>query len=461
MSQYRPVSERIRDHAPVELRLPDEDLRRELRRCQDCGIPFCHASGCPLGNVIPEINLDALQGRWDTALARLLETSPFPEFTARVCPALCEGSCVQALDGQAVPTRLAELEVIERAFAEGRMRPLRPASRLPLDAGVIGSGPAGLAAAAGLARAGAAVTVYERDQRAGGFLRYGIPDFKLEKAVIDRRLALMAQEGIVFQTGVEAGLDISVRLLKRRHQVLVLALGSRRARDLQVPGRHLAGVLLATDFLAAQNRVNGGELAGLPPGLDAAGRRVVVIGGGDTGSDCVGTAWRQGASEVLQLEILPRPPETRAPDNPWPQWPRVLRTSSSHQEGGRRLWSVATAEFLPGDPDPSLLGALRCQEVAWEPQAQGPPRPVPVPGTESVIPADLALLALGFTAPDLGQLLAPEDFRPDAQGRVAPGLYAAGDAVSGPSLVVRAIRSGQLLAETILSDHRAARRTAA
>ncbi|MDR0356114.1 MAG: glutamate synthase subunit beta [Deltaproteobacteria bacterium] len=454
MSQYRPVAERIKDYLPVELRLTDEEIKRELKRCQDCGIPFCHALGCPLGNFIPEINLDALAGRWDMALARLLETSPFPEFTARICPALCEGSCVQSLDSQPVPSRQIEREVIERAFAKGLVGPKIAAEKLDLNVGVIGSGPSGLAAAQRLSQAGAKVTVYEKDQKAGGFLRYGIPDFKLEKSVIDRRLDLMAREGVEFVTGVEAGLDISVRFLQKRHHALILALGSRKKRDLPLPGRELCGIFMASDYLAAQNRVIGGELHAMPPEMDAFGRKVVVIGGGDTGSDCVGTAWRQGASEVRQIEIMPKPPETRAADNPWPQWPRILRTTSSHQEGGQRRWSVNTLKFLPKEGWPDRLGALSCEEVDWESENGRLVKPVPVPGTEFVLAADLAFLALGFTAPELGALIEPQRFNPDRAGRLAPGLYAAGDAVTGPSLVVRAISSGLNLANTVLDDYR-------
>jgi glutamate synthase (NADPH/NADH) small chain len=449
----------------VELRLTDEEIKKELKRCQDCGIPFCHALGCPLGNVIPEINQDALNGRWDTALARLLETSPFPEFTARVCPALCEGSCVQALDTEAVPTRLAEYEVIERGFAQGWIKPLKTKKKLNLDVGVIGSGPAGLTVAQTLIRAGAKVTVYEKDQKPGGFLRYGIPDFKLEKSVIDRRISLMEQEGVIFLTGVEAGTDISVRLLKKRHDVLVMALGARLKRDLPIPGRTLSGVHFATDYLSAQNRVVGGELPALPPEFNALGKKVVVIGGGDTGSDCVGTAWRQGALEVTQLEILPKPPDKRSPDNPWPQWPRILRTTSSHQEGGQRRWAVTTHEFLPHKIDPTRLGALSCQEVNWTAEPNGPPSPHPVPGTEFFLPADLVLLAMGFVSPEFGNLTTKQAFAPDPLGRLtnAPSgvgpdahpcaLYAAGDAVTGPSLVVRAMNSGLKLASVILSDY--------
>ncbi|MDR1608190.1 MAG: glutamate synthase subunit beta, partial [Deltaproteobacteria bacterium] len=327
MSEYRPVTERLRDYRPVESRLTDTALRNELNRCQDCGIPFCHALGCPLYNLIPEINLAAKSGRWASALGRLLETSPFPEFTGRICPALCEGSCVQGLNEAPVPARLVELEVIERGFNLGLVKNYPKKRHLDLSVGVVGSGPAGLAVAQGLSKAGAKVTVYEKDARPGGFLRYGIPDFKLEKEVIDRRLDLMRADGVTFLCGVDAGLDISERLLWKRHDALVLCVGARQKRDLSIPGRNLLGVHFATDYLSAQNRVNGGEEMALPPDLNAFGRKVVVIGGGDTGSDCVGTAWRQGAVEVSQYEIMPKPPETRTPDNPWPQWPRILRTS--------------------------------------------------------------------------------------------------------------------------------------
>ncbi|MDR1920301.1 MAG: glutamate synthase subunit beta, partial [Candidatus Adiutrix sp.] len=325
MSHYRPVAERINDYKRAETRLPEETLEREVKRCQDCGVPFCHACGCPLANAIPEINSEVMAGRWASALANLLSTSPFPEFTSRVCPALCEGSCVQGLNETAVPCRQVEFEVIERGFAAFLVRPRPPAGRLDCRAAIIGSGPAGLAAAWRLNQAGVSVTVYEKSAKAGGFLRYGIPDFKLEKEVLDRRIKIMEREGVEFEYGVEAGVDISLRLLSQRHQILVLAGGARAKRDLAIPGRDLAGIHFATDYLTAQNRVINGELSSLPPEYDARGRRVVVIGGGDTGSDCLGTAWRQGALSVSQFEIMPKPPETRAESNPWPQWPLILR----------------------------------------------------------------------------------------------------------------------------------------
>lgn len=460
MSRYRPVSERINDFLPVELPPAIEELNLELRRCQDCGIPFCHASGCPLGNAIPEINAKALAGRWDSALARLLATSPFPEFTARLCPALCEGSCVQGLNESPVPCRQVEFEVIERGFAAGRIQARPPRARTGLTAAVVGSGPAGLAAAQALNRAGVLVTVYEKDAKAGGFLRYGIPDFKLEKSVLDRRLALLAAEGIHFECGVEAGVDISERLLRKRHQVLLLAGGARRKRDLDLPGRGLSGIHFATDYLTAQNRLLAGELEGLPPKFNARGRRVLVIGGGDTGSDCVGTAWRQGAREVTQFEIMPKPPVKRDTWNPWPQWPRVLKSTSSHEEGGQRRWNIETLDFWPSEEDSGRVGALRCREVDWLEENGRLIRPQPREETVFRQEADLVLLALGFTGAEESPLLKALKLASDQGGRLgrdpdgqaAPGVYVCGDAANGPSLVVRALADGLATARAVLGD---------
>lgn len=460
MILYRPVNERIHDYLPVELSLPEDILLNEVKRCQDCGVPFCHAVGCPLGNALPEMNLAVAAGRWESALEILLSTSPFPEFTCRVCPGLCEGSCVRSLNEAPVACRQVEKEVIEKAFAEGLISPRLPAGRLGLNAAVIGSGPAGLAAAHFLNQAGAKVTVYECDAKAGGFLRYGIPDFKLEKSVIDRRLKLMQKEGVTFECEVEAGGDISRRLLLKRHDVLILAMGARAPRDLPVPGRGLKGVYFAMDYLSAQNRVLGDEAASLPPELNAEGRRVIVIGGGDTGADCVGTAWRQGAREVLQVEIMPRPPIERAASNPWPQWPRVFKTGSSHQEGGDRLWSVETSEFLSANKKSGELGFVKGRMVQWEEKEEGLIRPVALPGSEFIREADMALLALGFTGVEPGRFLTDLELKPDKRGRlerkpsgqVMPRVYACGDAATGPSLVVKAISDGLSTARSVLQD---------
>ena len=459
MKKYRPVSERLMDFRPVELRLPPEDLAACLKRCQDCGIPFCHAVGCPLGNVIPEINAQALAGRWDMALATLTATSPFPEFTARICPALCEGSCVQGMHDDAVSCRQVEKEVIERGFANGLVKPRPPARSIGIRVGVIGSGPAGLAAAWRLNQAGATVTVYEKDARPGGFLRYGIPDFKLEKEVLDRRIEILEMEGITFECGVETGVDVSARWLEKRHDFLIVAAGSRKCRDLAIPGRELAGVHFATEYLSALNRHIAGE-ALLPGRFNAKGRNVVVIGGGDTGSDCVGSALRQNAASVTQLEILPEPPSGRAADNPWPEWPRIRRDSSSHNEGGERRWSVGTQAFLPRRDDPKRLGALRCAEVEWmKVDGAAAPTPREKAGSEFTRPADLVLLAMGFTGPEenilFKELKIESHFgtrlKRDGDGLAAPGVYVSGDAATGPSLVVRAIADGITTADSLLA----------
>lgn len=460
MSNYRSVTERVRDFKPVELRPEEGRLKKELARCQDCGIPFCHACGCPLFNPIPEINAAVRDGRWETAASRLLSTSPFPEFTARVCPALCEGACVQGLNESGVPCREVEFAVIERAFAQKLLRPCPPRRRSGAAAFVIGSGPAGLAAAWRLNQAGLQVTVYEKDARPGGFLRYGIPDFKLEKETLERRVNLLREEGIAFECGVEAGVDISGRLLRKRGQAVLLALGARQKRDLPIAGRGLAGIFFATDYLSAQNRLLDGELAALPPLYSAKGKKVVVIGGGDTGSDCVGTAWRQGALSVAQLEIMPKPPARRAEGNPWPEWPRILRSSSSHEEGGERRWSVSAGAFTPADDDASRLGAVECAEVDWR-NIDGRQTPVPVEGSAFILQADLALLAMGFTGAEASPLLSSLDLAPDKNGRLprdeagrlpGQGLYACGDAATGPSLVVRAIADGLRVAGQVIQD---------
>jgi glutamate synthases, NADH/NADPH, small subunit len=462
MAKYRDVEERLNDFRPVELRLSPEELTVNMQRCQDCGIPFCHASGCALMNAIPEINAQALAGRWATALATLLDASPFPEFTSRVCPALCEGSCVQGLYEQPVACRQIEKEVIERGFAEGWVTPRPPSYRTGLRAAVIGSGPAGLAAAWRLNQAGVNVTVYEKDARPGGFLRYGIPDFKLEKEVVDRRVEMLALEGITFECGLEAGVDVSGRLLKERHDFIVLAGGDRAKRDLPIPGRDLQGVFFATDYLSAVDRMVSGETTDLPAGLNPSGQKVVVIGGGDTGSDCIGSSLRLGAESVEQLEIMPEPPSCRAMANPWPEWSRIRRDSSSHEEGGERRWNTTTLEFLPAGVDPSRVGALRCAKVEWRANENGrDSRPVKVENSECIIAADRVYLAMGFTGPEKNPLFAQLGVERDSDGRLqvdscgraASGVYICGDAANGPSLVVRAIADGLKAAETLLADN--------
>lgn len=455
---YRSVEERIKDYAPVERRLSDDDLKRQASRCMDCGTPFCHGLACPLGNLVPEFNRLASQGRWPEALEMLLATNPFPEFTARICPALCEGSCVCGLGGDAVAIRQIELEVIERGFEAGLMKPAPPATRNRFRVAVVGSGPAGLAAAQELNRAGCTVTVYEHAPRPGGILRYGIPDFKLDKAVVDRRIDLMTREGIHFECGVEAGRDLSARFLLDRHQALVLACGSRAPRDIKAPGRELAGIHFALEYLTRQNRINAGDAPGGAP-LSALGQDVVVIGGGDTGSDCVGTAIRQGARSVLQLEIMPQPPVCRASSNPWPQWPVVAKETSSHKEGCARRWCVATQAFLGAE---GRVQSLRAIEVEWRGAPGARPQPVEKPGTDFTVPAGLVLLALGFTGPVrhglLEQIRAASGPAPglprEANGAMTglDGVFAVGDAALGPSLVVRALADGRRVAREVVAD---------
>jgi NAD(P)H-dependent glutamate synthase small subunit len=338
----RPVEERVRDWREIPERLPEDDLRTQASRCMDCGIPYCHSFGCPVANRIPEFN-DALhRGHWRRALDLLHATNNFPEVTGRVCPAPCESACTLAINIDPVSIRQIELQLVERGFEEGYIRPEMPPERTGRRVAVVGSGPAGLAAAQELARAGHDVTVFEKSDRIGGILRYGIPDFKLEKWVIDRRLDQMRAEGVDFETQVEVGVDISARYLRRTFDAVLLTAGAGVPRDLTVPGRGLEGIHFAMPYLVQQNRVNAGEEVPDKERITAAGKDVVVIGGGDTGSDCVGTARRQGAKSITQIEILPEPPAERALDDPWPTWPTIMRTSTSHEEGCERIWSVLT-----------------------------------------------------------------------------------------------------------------------
>ena len=444
---HRPVERRIIDFNEIDLPLTPDDLRNQAARCMNCGIPFCHGAGCPLGNLIPDFNDLITHNRWEQACQMLHATNNFPEITGRICPAPCETACTLAVNDDPVLIRHIERQIVERGFQEGWITPQRPATRSGKRVAVIGSGPAGLAAAQQLARAGHSVLVIEHDEKPGGMLRYGIPDFKLEKWVIDRRLEQMTQEGVEFQTGVKAGEDVSVRYLRRRFDGLLLAMGSRQPRDLDVVGRDFDNVLFAMDYLTAQNRINADEdLAGTKV-VSAKDKTVVVIGGGDTGSDCVGTARRQGASKIYQLEILPKPPESRPPDTPWPTWPRIMRTSTSHEEGCERRWSVLTKRLGGTEVRVSELEGIEVEWVkgdrGWQPQE--------LPGTEFVIKTDLVLLAMGFVHVAHQGLVETLGLRLDARGNVlvnhcqtsVPWVFAAGDTVSGASLVVRAIQSGR------------------
>ena len=416
---YRPVEERLQDWREVEEHLTDAELAKQAARCMDCGIPFCYGAGCPLKNPIPEMNAAALDGRWEEAIQILQTTCPYPEITGRICPALCEGSCCDAANGEAVAIRQIEREIADRAFAGGFMKPRTPAPRNGRSVAIVGSGPTGLAAASDLNLWGFDVTVYEAAKHAGGLLRYGIPDFKLEKWMVERRIDLFRQEGIRFECGVKVGADVALDYLRRKHAGVLLACGAREPRDLPVAGRNLPGIHFALDFLMRQNQVNGGELAEVGAEWSAQGRDVVVIGGGDTGSDCVGTSRRHGAKSVTQIEIMPWPPATRLAANPWPEWPRIYRSSSSHHEGCERMFNVNTLAFDSG-PD-GRVGGVRCVQVEWQGRT-----PVAKAGTEFFLKADLVLLAMGFTGPAKGS--------PSADGLT--NVWAAGDMVTGPSLVV-------------------------
>ncbi|MBS1455385.1 MAG: glutamate synthase subunit beta [Lentisphaeria bacterium] len=446
---YRPVDQRRRDFDEVERALSFDELKGQAGRCMNCGIPFCHGAGCPLGNVIPEINAAVAAGNWEAAWNILSSTSFFPEFTSRVCPALCEGSCTDGIDGEPVMVRQLEKAVVEAAFRNGFVKPPKPQSRSGKSVAVIGGGPAGLAAATALNLVGHTVTVYEKNAAPGGLLRYGIPDFKLSKKMIDRRIALMEEAGIRFECGTEVGRDISGGYLARRHDATVLTIGTPQARDLAVPGREASGIHFALEFLQGQNRVLGRECAALP--VNAAGKRVVVIGGGDTGSDCVGTSVRQGAASILQIEIMPKPPETRSPSTPWPQWPYLLRTSSSHREGGERRWNLATKRFCV---EGGRVAGLEAVTVEWEFSPLGRPLTFrELPDSAEFIPADLVLLAMGFAGVAAEGVAAELGLAVDARGRVQPaperGIFAAGDSASGASLVVRAIADGKRVAQAV------------
>ena len=455
----RPVPERIRDFRHVQADYPADELTRQSGRCMDCGIPFCH-QGCPLGNLIPEWNDLVYRGAWRAALDRLHATNNFPEFTGHLCPAPCEGACVLGLNREAVTIKSIELAIVDRGFAEGWIAPEPPVTRTWKKVAIVGSGPAGLAAAAELNRAGHTVTVFEKADRIGGLLRYGIPEFKLEKAVLDRRLALLEAEGVVFRPGVEVGEDVSAADLRRDFDAVLLAAGAGQPRDLVVPGRGLHGIHFAMDYLTAQNRRCEGDPVADGHDLTAAGKDVVIIGGGDTGADCLGTALRQGARSVTQLELLPAPPASRAADNPWPEWPLVFRTSSAHEEGGTRDFAVATTGFS-GDDD-GHVRLLHAERVA---RAGGPgaARLVPVPDSAFALPADLVLLAMGFTGPrrsrlldDLAPAMTPRGTvqRDDRWRTSVPGVYVAGDVQRGQSLVVWAIADGRQAAAAIDADLR-------
>ncbi len=449
----RAKSERLHDWTEFTEALSEEGARRQAGRCMDCGVPFCH-QGCPLGNLIPEFNEHVFKNHWQAAFLALDSTNNFPEFTGRLCPAPCEAACVLAIDQDAVTIETLEKEIAERAFQEGWVRPHLPAFRTGKRVAVVGSGPAGLAAAAQLNHSGHTVTVYERAPSLGGLLRYGIPDFKLEKWVIDRRLAVLEEEGVLFRTGVDVGREPTFDALRAGHDALVLAVGAQRPRELEVPGRELRGVVLAMDFLEAQNRRLAGQLVPVDA-PSARGKRVIILGGGDTGSDCLGTALRQQASNAQQIELLPMPPRERAANNPWPQWPLIFRTSSSQEEGGERAFGLLTQRLTGVE---GQLAALHAVQVELTYGPGGAPSFREIPGSEVVYPVEMVVLAMGFLGPETTPLTQQLGLELDARGNIrvdsrfatsAAGVFAAGDASRGASLIVWAISDGREAARSV------------
>jgi len=446
----RSIPVRVTDWREVYEPFPATELKHQAGRCMDCGIPFCN-NGCPLGNLIPDWNDLVYRDNWREAIDRLHATNNFPEFTGKLCPAPCESACVLGINQDPVTIKQVEAEIIDRAWNEGWVTPVVSSQKTGKRVAVIGSGPAGLAAAQQLTRAGHDVVVLERDDRIGGLLRYGIPEFKMEKRHIDRRIEQMSQEGTEFRVNASVGDNVDIDVLVASHDAVVLACGATQWRDLSVPGRELIGIYQAMEYLPPSNRVQQGDSKESP--ISAQGKHVVIIGGGDTGADCLGTAHRQGATSVTQLEIMPRPPEVRADTNPWPQWSLVMRTSSAHEEGGERVFSVNTDRFV-GNED----GTVRALVITEVELVDG--KFVAIPGTERELQADLVLLALGFTGPEKKSWIEQLGVALDARGNVArsegfatnvPGVFVAGDMGRGQSLIVWAIAEGRACAAAV--DH--------
>ncbi|WP_276367709.1 glutamate synthase subunit beta [Chryseolinea sp. H1M3-3] len=454
MPKSRDPKERLKDYKEVYTPLDKEKVKQQASRCMDCGVPFCH-NGCPLGNNIPDFNDAVYQGKWDDAIRILSSTNNFPEFTGRICPAPCEASCVLSINNKPVTIEYIEKTIAEQAFEKGYIKATPPKSRTGKRIAIVGSGPAGLAAAAQLNKAGHWVTVFERSDRIGGLLRYGIPDFKLEKNVLDRRIRLMEQEGVIFRTNAHVGVNISAKHLQEEFDATLICGGASAPRDLPIPGRQFKGVHFAMEFLTQQNkRVAGDKI--FSGEILANGKNVLVIGGGDTGSDCVGTSNRQTAKSVTQIELLAKPPLKRNEEaNPWPLWPMVLMTSSSHEEGVQREWAILTKEFL-GDSMGRLTG-LKIVDIKWGVNAQGKMGFEEIPGSERIIPCELALLAIGFTGAEKGGMVDELKLELDERGNIRThqyrttqeGIFAAGDIRRGQSLVVWAISEGREAARAV------------
>ena len=449
-AERRPAAERIHDWLEIYRPLPEEKLREQGARCMDCGVPFCH-TGCPVNNLIPDWNDLVYKGRWQSAIRRLHATNNFPEFTGRICPAPCEPACVLGINQQPVSIKLIEKSIVERAWDEGWIHPEPPEHNTDKQVAVIGSGPAGLAAAQQLRRAGHSVTVFEKADRIGGLLRYGIPNFKLEKHVLDRRLQQMRAEGVNFETNVHVGVNVPVDSILSQYDAILLCGGAEQPRDLEIPGRELKGIHFAMDFLLQQNRRNEEDSINPAAEITARGKRVIIIGGGDTGADCLGTSHRQNAKHVYQFEIMPQPPSMRADSTPWPLWPLQLRIEGAHEEGGIRDWSINTLRFT-GDENDNVK-QMHAMRVGPAPQFEA------IPGSEFTIDVDLVLLAMGFLGPVRNGMLEQFGLALDARGNVATTdyatsvdrIFAAGDIRRGQSLVVWAIAEGRKAAEAV--DH--------
>jgi glutamate synthase (NADPH/NADH) small chain len=450
----RPVEERIKDHTEIYIPIPEDTLIHQATRCMDCGIPFCHGVGCPLNNLIPELHYCLQRSQWRKACEILNTTNNFPEITGRVRPAPCEAACALSINDEAVLIRHIEYQIAERGFAENWIKPMPAKDKTGRCVAIVGSGPAGLAAAQQLARAGHEVVVYEKEGRIGGLLRYGIPNFKLDKSIIDRRVNQLTEEGVRLVTGIVVGEDVSCRYLNRAYEAICITGGSEAPRDLLIPGRHLDNVLLATDYLRQQNKLVAGEKIHPDRVISAKGKIVIVIGGGDTGSDCVGMARREGAREIYQFEILPKPPDEIPSETPWPSWPNILRTSTSHEEGCIRRWGVQTKEISGVG---TRVGGLHCSEVEWVEGANGPEMRE-IPGTEFNMKADIVLLAIGFLHVPHNDKVNQFGLKLDESCHEKKdntcvisqqNFFFAGDAIMGASLVARAIHSGREAASRI------------